>query len=448
MEYLNLSKVTNVYFIGVGGVSMSALANFLSLEGYNVSGSDMHYDEYALELLRKNNVKTYYGHNKANIENIDIVIYSSAITENNPEYVEALDKKIPLISRQELLSSIACSFERSFAVAGSHGKTTATAILTHIFGISKNPTAHIGGFDKDYDNLLYGGKEIFVTESCEYKKNFLKLKCHAAVVLNIDKDHLECYNGFEDLVASFKTFLSGAKLRVVNADDENLQGIEGSVTFALENSADYRAENIRNKNGHYSFVLNARGKRSRRIFLNVMGKHNVYNALAAAAVSIESGVDIGEVCEGIEAFKGVRRRAEFIGNINGAAVYADYAHHPKELEASIKTFKKLKYRKLYILFQPHTYSRTRLLMKEFIKVLNNEGNVLIYSTYPARECFDPKGSGYALKDNLGAKALYFDGELSLLEFLAEKLRKKDLLLVLGAGDIYEKMCSIIEEIDF
>ena len=447
MENRNLSKATKVHFIGAGGVSMSALADFLSLEGYSVSGSDLHYDEHALEVLHRHNVKTFYGHNKSNVVGADIAVYNSAIGEDNPEYAQAKNSGIPLISRQELLSSISRSFKTVYGVAGSHGKTTATCMLAHIFAVSYSPTAHIGGFDAVFDNLLYGDKEIFITEACEYKKNFLKLNCNVAVVLNVDRDHLECYDGFDDLKTSFKKFAENAQTRVINADDVNLKQIDNAVTFGIDSNADYRAEKISGRRGYYSFIINAKGKLSRRVKLGVLGRHNIYNAVAAAATALESGMDLDCVCDGIEAFRGVLRRAEFIGRINGAAVFADYAHHPKEIQASLKSFKQLKYRKMYVLFQPHTYSRTRLLMKDFVNALQKCNNVLIYATYPARECFDTAGSGFTLKENLGDGAAYFDSEFTLLQYLAEKLRKRDLLLVLGAGDIYEKMRNIVIEIN-
>lgn len=433
-----LKAFKRIYFIGVGGVSMSALAKLASVCGCAVSGSDGAKSEET-ETLAYHGVRVYHGSDgeREVLRQADLVVYTDAIPETHAELLAAKNSGKAVWSRAEFLGKVAACFPHTLAVAGSHGKTTCTAICAHILRSAKTAfTAHIGGFDSAFGNFYTCGEDFFVTEACEYKKNFLLLRPEAAIVLNIDRDHLECYEDETDMERCFRAYCDAASRVFVCADDERALRLGDHVGFGIDNPlSDYRATNLRAVGERYSFVLEEYGKTSGRVRLNAVGKCNVYNALAAIAAMRSFGFSLRETIRGVESFTAVKRRFERIGAYCGASVICDYAHHPKEISATVATATGICKGKLYVVFQPHTYSRTKLLLDEFVAALRSVGNLMIYKTYAAREKYDAEGSAATLARAVG-NCLYTENVYALRTWLQKTVQEGDVVLFLGAGDIY------------
>ena len=443
-----LKKAKNIYFIGIGGISMSALAKFLSVQGYNVSGSDMQKSEQT-DMLAFYGIKTYVGEetNRAELLLADIVVYTDAISQENKELQEAVCLKKKVYSRGELLRIVSEEFSNVIAVAGSHGKTTCTSMCAHILKSVNVPfTAHIGGEDAVFKNFYTSGLDYFVTEACEYKKNLLKLTPDVAILLNMDKDHMECYKNVEELADTFYSFCDKAKTAFVCADDERCAAFQKFPTYGIKNTlADYRAVQIRNNGEQYSFVVEEYGRALCRIRLKAIGYCNIYNALAAFAALRSFGFHEKEICKGLENFTAIKRRFEKIGTYRGASVICDYAHHPREIISTVRTAEGMCRGNLYVIFQPHTYSRTKHLMKEFVEVLSEVKNLLLYKTYPARETYDGAGSAKTLSQAVG-NCLYAENAYVLKTWLHTTVKEGDIVLFLGAGDIYYVAQYLLREL--
>ena len=435
----NSNHSLRVHFIGIGGVSMSSLAEYLNRVGFIVSGSDITTSEYT-DALVKDGVEVMIGHSAENVDGAQVVVYNSAIGEDNEELNAAKANKSYILSRAELLKMISENFKTRIGVSGCHGKTTVTCMIAHILKCANEQfCAHIGGNDNEFGNGYFGGSEYFVTEVCEYKKNIDKFDAEVAVCLIAAPDHLECYDGEKDLFNSYKNFLKKAKIAIFRSEDKNLADYDydNKITFSADTSGDYYPTNISEKAGKYRFTLNKRGERICDIKLNVYGEHNVVNAVAACACAMELGIDAACVKSGIEKFTGTKRRFEKIGKINGCAVFADYAHHPDEINAALSTAEKICKGRLFVVFQPHTYSRTLLLKEKFLDSLGKIDNLIIYKTFPAREEYIKGGSAYDLYVALNKKGVYMADPDALQYYLKKNLKRDDMLLVLGAGDIYK-----------
>lgn len=434
------SKVSKLHFIGVGGVSTSALANYALSLDLKVSGSDITRNEFT-ERLEDKGAEISYNHDGKNVVGADAVIVTSAVGEDNEELKMAKNLKIPVFNRAEMLGEIVGGYKNSVAVSGSHGKTTATAMLSNILiAAGLDPTVFLGGTADGIGNYRKGNTEYAVVEACEYKRNMLYIKPRIAVVLNVDNDHLDCYGDIGGLIKAFREFTSG-RIAVINADDDNSKTLFNSstVTFGIDNLATYTARNLKYNGLGYDFTVCAYSRRIERIRLKVKGKHNVYNALAAFAAADILGVSSKVVKNALESFGGVKRRMEYLGNYSGLDCYADYAHHPKEIKATLLAIRESGLNPL-VVFQPHTYSRTKLLMSEFEEVFNREDGLIIYKTYSAREKFDILGDAKTLRDNLilkGGNCDYADTEDELFEKIDGKIAEKNALLFLGAGNIYD-----------
>ena len=425
------SKFSSFYFVGIGGVSMSALAKFLLSCGKNVEGSDI-IDSENTEELRKLGVRVSIGDNRGSIDKFDVIVYTDAVRENDIQLCEAQRLGKIMLSRGQLLYEVSRNFKSVIAVSGCHGKTTCTSMLAHIFNAAdKKMCAHIGGRDLTFGNLVYKGNDFFITEACEYKKNFLLIKPNIAVVLNSMADHLECYGSVEELKKSYKQFADSADVKVCLYGDIDV----GGLTFGFDRNADYYARKITEENGRYSFSAYEGDCELGNISLNTYGKHNILNALAAIAVARSAQIPFKYIRKGLMDFKGVERRFENIGNIRGVTFIADYAHHPDEIRASIRTAKQITSGKLFVVFQPHTYSRTKNLFKQFVSVLSPLNNLLIYRTYAAREYYDDAGSALTLSQHL-KKSCYGDDEQDLIDFILNA-SAGDSVIFLGAGDIYD-----------
>jgi len=426
------------YFIGIGGVSMSGLAKFILGKGKTVAGSDVSRSVYTHE-LEELGVKISAASAGESVSGFDVIVYTDAIKDVDIQLTEARKLNKVILSRGQLLTEVSRDFKRVIAVSGCHGKTTVTAMLAHIFDAADlGFGVHIGGRDKVYSNSYYCGNSYFITEACEYKKNFLLLKPDVAVVLNSDADHLECYGSAENLRRAYRGFAKSAESAITLYGDLEVYG----VTFGYDNGADYSAKNIKGTKGTYSFSAYESESLLGEVKLSVYGKHNVLNALAAIAVSRAEGISFDKISQGLESFCGVERRFEKLGKINGAEVIADYAHHPNEIRATLRAAKKITSGRLIVIFQPHTYSRTKNLFNDFVRVLSHLKDLLIYRTFAAREYFDDAGSALTLSQHI-KKARYGDDIKDICDFL-RKAEEGDVILFLGAGDIYDVAKKIVD----
>lgn len=457
MKELNFNDLKNkkFHFIGIGGISMSGLAFMLAFNKVYVQGSDLSRNQET-QKLEKQGVKVFYEHKKENIKNVDIVVYTSAIKEDNEELVEArVDNKI-ILKRAELLGLIASLYKYVIAISGSHGKTTATAMIAEILmQAKKNPTIHIGGkLNSISSSYKVGGNEFFITEACEYKDNFLYIKPDIAVVLNISADHLDYFKTLEGVKKSFYKFAGSVKkggISIVSYDDLNLKSLinkDYCATFGLDKSADIYASKIKEyRPGYYSFDVRFSKYKLGNIKLNILGKHNIYNALVSVLISICLGIDFEDTKLALENFSGVERRCQFIKETNGIKIYHDYAHHPEQIEKMIQVGRELVFKnqgRVIVVFEPHTYSRTKFLIEEFVQSFKSADVVIFAPVYSARENqregFDSLKLLNEVKD-FGINAFYFESFDEIKNEVLKISKQNDVVLLLGAGTI-EKLAKM------
>lgn len=443
-----LSKCKSIYFIGIGGINMSSLAHISRLRGYRVGGSDR--EKTALtERLKAEGIEIYYGHAAENMESYDAVIYTVAISPDNPEYVRAIEKGIPCISRADYLGYLMLGYENRIGVSGMHGKSTCTSMCATVFMEAEGDPTVLSGAELDAMGGAYriGHSENFVFEACEYMDSFLDFNPSTAIILNIELDHVDYFKDIDQVCESYKKFaaITGNCGRIIaNADNEYipaaLEGYEGQViTFGvLKKSADYTAINIRYPKGCAEFDIMCRGEFLAHVKLSVTGEHNVYNALAAFIAGHISGLDPEKIVRGLSKFHGAKRRMEYKGKINGANVFDDYGHHPTEVATTLDgVAKRDDVERLFCVFQPHTYTRTYTLMDDFAKSFDSVYQVFIADIYPARETDDLGISGKTLAIRIGEKAEYISGFENLAKEINSSLMEGDALVVMGAGDIYK-----------
>lgn len=449
MENIDLKKAAHVYFIGIGGVSMSGLAKILLKKGFAISGSDMNRSNLTAG-LEDMGVVINYNQVAGNItKDIDYIVYTAAIHENHKEYARAKELGIPLINRAVLLGKIMEDFKRAIAISGTHGKTTTTAMLSHILLEAKlDPTVSIGGvLDIIGGNILIGGNEIFLTEACEYTNSFLDMSPNIEVILNVEADHLDFFKDIDDIRASFKKFIDKLDKNgtlVINSSikdyDKLVEDFKGKLIRVGENNADIIAKDIVfDERGFVSFSYTAFSKDMGRINLLTTGEHNVYNALAAIGVALDLGIDAETIRRGLAGFSGAKRRFEHKGRLIGDIdIIDDYAHHPQEIEASLKAARKYPNKRVVVVFQPHTYTRTKALLSEFAKALSLADIIVLAKIYPARETDDLGISSLdivRLIEKEGKEVYYIDNFNDIETFLLEKLCPQDMCITMGAGDI-------------
>lgn len=431
------------HLVGVGGVSMFPLSEMLLDRGLVISGSDMK-DSSALEQLRKQGVTVYVGQREENIQGADIIIRTAAAHEDNPEIAAARKAGIPVYERAEALGVLMQDYDHALCVSGTHGKTTTTSMCTHIVMEAKlDPTVMIGGtLPLLGSGYRIGQKDTIVLESCEYCNSFLSFRPTVAVILNVEEDHMDFFQDLADIQHSFRTFgdlVPGNGCIVANADDKNtMDALAGTdrplLTFGLDQPAKYTAGNLRFENGYGRFDLLEDGAKLCSVALSVPGRHNVMNALAAAAATRFMGIDPETIARGLESYKGTDRRFQFWGEYNGAKVYDDYAHHPGELHTLLTTAKSLGYNRVICAFQPHTYTRTIACFDGFIEELSRPDIAVLMEIFPAREVNTTGISSRDLTDKISG-AIY----CSSLEETEATLRKLaqpgDLILTVGAGEL-------------
>ena len=437
----------SIFFIGIGGISMSALARISAKAGYTVGGSDRGSSEITRE-LSAHGIKVFAGHDADHVTRYDAVVYTVAIDEQNPEYLAAKRLGKHLFSRADYLGYLMMYFDVRLGVSGMHGKSTCTSMCAEMLLYNKKePTVLSGAELKSVDSAYYiGGKDDFVFEACEYMDSFLDFNPNIAVVLNIEMDHVDYFKSMEQIRDSFGHFMAIAGkdgVAVINADDEDVlkaaDGYDGRVlSFGIENEkASLRAENIRCEKGRYSFDAVLDGSLLTRISLSVSGYHNIYNALAATAVGTLCSLEPAEISEGLASFVGVSRRMDFKGKYKGADIYDDYGHHPTEIKATLAGARAMTDGKLVCVYQPHTYSRTAALFDEFAEAFGDCDRVIFAPIYAAREINESGVSSAQIAEKIGDKATSASDFADAANKLCECLSEGDIGIVMGAGDIYK-----------
>lgn len=384
-----------VHFIGIGGISMSGLAMILMTWGIPVSGSDRN-DSPIMERLSKLGADIHVGHKAGLHEGATLVVYTPAVAEDNEELAAARSSGVPVIRRDELLGRIIKQYKSSIGISGVHGKTTCTSMAaTILFKCDKNPTIHVGGsLALIGGSVRVGGNDVFVTESCEYKESFLAFPPTIAVILNIDADHLDYFRDIDHVNDAFRKYVSllpSDGYCIVNGDDPRAVDILmnahcGGTTFGLSESCVWRATNISaGSDGCCSFDMIHDGTYCCRVSLAIPGKHHVYNALAAIASANQCGVDPRCATEQLKDFRGADRRFQKIGEAGGSTIYHDYAHHPAEIRATMEAASMLTHNKLWCIFQPHTFTRTKALFNDFLSAFDKADKIVLLDIYAARE---------------------------------------------------------------
>lgn len=449
MYQIDFHKPIAVHFIGIGGISMSGLAEILLEEGFQISGSDSK-ESPLTDALEKRGAKIYYGQRASNIgDSVQAVVYTAAIHPDNPEFACAKEKGLPMLTRAELLGQIMRNYHTSIAVAGTHGKTTTTSMLSHILLKGEcDPTISVGGILPAIGgNIRVGNSEVFLTEACEYTNSFLSFFPTIGIILNIDADHLDFFKDIEDIRRSFRKFaqlLPGDGTLIINADTpEYLSVIEDLpcrvITYSLTDSADYTASDITyDQYGHASFTVNYQGAPLGVCSLKVPGIHNVSNALASIAAGRVLDLPWEVIARGLESFTGTDRRFQYKGTVAGVTIIDDYAHHPTEIRATLHAARNYPHKKIWCVFQPHTYTRTKALMPEFAAALSLADHVVLADIYAARETDTLGISSEDLQKDiaaLGTPCEYFPTFDEIENFLLENCTQGDLLITMGAGDV-------------
>ena len=449
MYRIDFNKPIWIHFIGIGGISMSGLAEILLDKGFKISGSDREPSKLT-KMLEEKGALLYYGQKADNIaKDVDAVVYTAAIHPDNPEYAKACEMELPMLTRAELLGQLMRNYEISIAVSGTHGKTTTTSMLTSILLASQSdPTVSVGGILPIIDgNTRIGSNELFVTEACEYTNSFLSLNPTIGIVLNVEEDHLDFFKDINDIRNSFTAFakrISKEGLLIISSDIDDYTKLTEDlccdiITVGHDAASDYHAENIiYDKRGCASFTAVCKNHEDRSIALSVPGEHNVYNALAALAAADYLGTDDEALRKGLNDFAGTKRRFQVKGEIGGVTIVDDYAHHPTEIKATLNAAARFPHNKLWVVFQPHTYSRTKAFFDEFAKALSMADAVVLADIYAARETDDLGiSSGMLCEEikNLGTECFYFPNFDEIENFLLQNCTHGDLLITMGAGDI-------------
>lgn len=441
----------HIHLIGIGGISMSAIAEILLKHGYRVSGSDMK-DSKILHKLQKHGAKVFIGQSKENVQNPDLVVYSAAIKENNPERVKAKKLNIPIIDRAEMLGLIMKNYDKAIAVAGSHGKTTTTSLISLVLEYSSlDPTILVGGeLDEIDGNIKIGESEHFITEACEYFESFLKFHPFIGIILNIDEDHLDYFRNIEHIKDAFRQFsnlIPEEGFLIANGDDENVKEVISNlkcnlITYGMENNNTLTATSIVfSDKGFPTFNVDFNKKSIGAFTLAIPGKHNIYNALASIATALILGVEPADIQKNIKKFKGIHRRFDILGEVKSCKIIDDYAHHPAEIKATLEAAKNYPHNNIWCVFQPHTFTRTKALLDDFGASFDNADHIIIADIYAAREIdtgeVNSKILANKIKEHNPESDVYYMKDFDeIAKYIYENMKAKDLVLTMGAGDVY------------
>lgn len=447
---LGSPQYRRVHFIGIGGISMSGLAEILIDKGFSVSGTDTT-DSQIVEHLRAMGAEIFIGHSKDNIGDADLVVYTDAISPDNEELLAAIDSPAPVIDRAAFLGAVMRNYKNSIAVSGTHGKTTTTSMIATIINNPNiNPTILLGGeLDDIGGNVKLGSDDYLLTEACEYKANILKYFPSIAIVLNIDEDHLDFFKSMDHISDTFKGYLqnlSGDDHAILNNDDPLVRKLipdlnSKVVTFGIEEPSDFEARNIRfNEKGFPVYDLYLDGEKFETISLSVMGVHNVYNSLAAIAATHLIGLDSSVISDRISAYRGVHRRLEHKGYLGNIEIIDDYAHHPTEIKASLSALRNATDKKIFCIFQPHTFTRTKILLDNFSESFKDADKIIIADIYAAREKdlgeIHSRELALRIKDK-GYDATYLGSFDEIESFILRETSNSDLVVTMGAGNVFK-----------
>ena len=452
MENFLLGK-KHIHFIGIGGSGMYPLAQILHAQGYYLTGSDNN-ETATLDAVRKMGIPVYMGHSPSNLQGADLVVHTAAIMADNPELMAARASGVMTIERSELLGLVTSWYSKAFCVSGTHGKTTTSSMLTHILlAAGIDTSAVIGGKLRAIGGSGRAGKsEYMVCEACEFVDTFLKLYPNISVILNIDRDHMDYFKTMERLKESFSKFCTKTTdMIIANGDDANtMQSVENSktaarvITFGKTAKNDFYAENIAVLGDfHTEFDLMHGGKPLCRIAIHVPGIHNVYNAVAACAAAYSAGIPTEALVGGLEQYHGTIRRFERLAEINGVTVADDYAHHPAEIAATLKTAKSMSFKRVWALHQPFTYSRTAMLLDDFAQALAIADRVVLTEIMGSRE----KNTYNIYAADLAEKiegCCWFPTFEECAQYIADNAQSGDLVITLGCGDVYKAANILIE----
>ena len=449
LEIEDLKPYKHIHLIGIGGVSMSGIAEILHSCGFIVTGSDTAQSENTDRLLKKH-IPVKIGHDLEGLEKSNLVVYSAAIKKDDVELIRAKELNIPTIERGTFLGILTKAFKNTICISGTHGKTTTTSMVALCFlEAGKDPSIQVGAYLKQLDsNYRVGKSDYFIIEACEYVESYLKLFPKAEVILNIDNDHLDYFGSLENIVTSFSNYVKLIPengLLVINFDDENCRKIAKYtnakvLTYGIKNeNANFVARNINfNNNGFPTFDVYYNNNFFKTITLSIPGIHNVMNALACIAVCYNYGLEREDIKNALLKYTGAHRRFEFKGSFNDVNVYDDYGHHPTEIIATAEALKQKKFNQSWVIFQPHTYSRTKNLLNDFANALINFDNIIVTDIYAARETNTYNISSKDLVDkitSLGRKALYIQDFNEIVKYVKENAKSGDIVLTLGAGTV-------------
>ena len=459
MYTLNFNEPIHVHFMGIGGISMSGLAEILLREGFTISGSDMKESTLTKQLEEKG-VRVFYGQTASNISSeIDLIVYTAAIREDNEEWQAAKEANIPMLTRAQLLGQIMDNYAKSIAVSGTHGKTTTTSMISQVLlEANTDPTITVGGILSAIDgNLRVGQSDVFISEACEYTNSFLNFRPKYSIILNVEAEHLDFFKDLEDVRNSFKKFAANTRpegATIINGEIDNyeelVEGLPHQVlTYGFDPRFDFYAENIRfDERACGIFTAMHNGKAIMNVHLNVPGMHNVSNALATIALATLMELPTEEVIVGLRKFGGANRRFQYKGENNGVTVIDDYAHHPTEIQATLNAAANYEHKRLVLVFQPHTYTRTQAFLKEFADVLSQADVLVLAEIYAARE---KNTLGISSQDILalvkekGCECYYFPTFEEIETFLSKNCMNGDLLITMGAGNVVEIGESFLEQ---
>lgn len=450
MYKINFGQPIHIHFIGIGGISMSGLAEILLEEGFTISGSDAK-ESPLTDKLASEGVQISYPQSAANITSgIDAVVYTAAIHEDNPEFAAAKNTGLPMLSRAELLGQIMDNYANSVAVAGTHGKTTTTSMLSQVLlAADSDPTISVGGILKAiHGNIRVGHSDVFLTEACEYTNSFLNFHPKYSLILNIEEDHLDFFKDLADIRHSFRRFAENTAeggTIIINgaiADyEEIVKDLPVSVvTYGLTEACDYYPSDITfDEKGCATYTAMHQGRALTSVKLNIPGMHNVSNSLAVIAAALSLKIELSTITSGISQFTGTDRRFELKGMYkDGVTVIDDYAHHPTEIAATLTAAQNYPHKRIICVFQPHTYTRTKAFLKDFAKALSLADVIVLADIYAARETDTLGISSKNIEDDLkalGKEAYYFPSFDEIENFLQKKCMNGDLLITMGAGDV-------------
>ena len=439
-----LNEKKRIHFIGIGGSGMCPLAEILHTWGYEISGSDNNPGDN-IDKLRGLGMKVILGQKAENIEGAEIIVYTAAILKDNPELVAALASGIPCFERAALFGAISRMYSDCIAVCGTHGKTTVTAMLTQVLVMAeKDPSAVIGGRLPLIDSHGIAGKsDTLVCEACEFNNHYHELDPNVAIILNVDEDHLEFFKNLDNIIASFNKFANMTTDTVIyNGDDANtvkaLEGVDKKlISFGRYNECDYSPANITYNRGAFAeFDVMHKGEKIAHLKLNIPGEHNILNSLAAFAAAKNAGCSDEECEKGISSFGGAGRRFEVLGEFDGITIADDYAHHPGELEVTLNAVMKMGYNTVWAVFQPFTFSRTKLLFDDFVRVLQIPDKCVMTEIMGSREVNTYGIYTKDLADRI-PRSVWFNTFEEIADYVLANAKKGDIIITLGCGDIYK-----------